>query len=67
MCVACRKRQTIDWDDADLHGCHATAVRKFYVEGIGIGLDVVTQAVDIEQMAVSSCVDYWVWRGCIIE
>ena len=46
--MACGKRQAIDWNDAGLRGCHATAVGELYVDGIGIGLDVAAQDVGIE-------------------
>ena len=75
--MACGKRQASDWNDASLCGCHATAVGELYVDGIGIGLDVVARDVGLEKMAVASCVGYCmlnrgkVWQGgpqnCIIE
>ena len=49
MCVVCGKRQAIDWNDSGLRGCHATAVGKLYMDGIGIGLDVVAQAIGLEK------------------
>ena len=58
--MACGKRQDIDWDDAGLRGCHVTSVGKLYVDGIGIGLDVVARAFGIEKNSVLSCVGYFV-------
>ena len=49
MCVACSKRQASDWDDAGVRGGHATAVGELYVDGIGIGVDVVARAVGLEK------------------
>ena len=46
--MECSKRQASDWNDASLSGCHATAVGELYVNGIGIGMDVVAQAVGLE-------------------
>ena len=47
MFVVCSKRQAIDWNDAGLRGFHRNDVRELYVDGIGIGLDVVERAVGI--------------------
>ena len=47
--MARSKRQASDWSDASLRGCHATAVGELYVNGISIGMDVVTQAVGLEK------------------
>ena len=45
--MACSNRQAIDWNDAGLHGCHATTVGEMYMDGIGIGLDVVARSVGL--------------------
>ena len=45
--MVCGKRQAIDWNDAGLRGFHRNDVRELYVDGIGIGLDVVERAVGI--------------------
>ena len=58
MCVACGKRQAIDCNDAGLCGCHATAVGKLNVDGIGIGSDVVARAVGLGKNSVAS------YAGC---
>ena len=49
MCTACSKRHAIDWNDASLRGYHVTDVGELYVDGIGIGLNVVPRAVYIEK------------------
>ena len=46
--MECSKRQASDWNDASLSGCHATAVGELYMNGIGIGMDVVANSVGIE-------------------
>ena len=45
MCVACSKSKASDWNDAGVRGGHATAVGELYVDGIGIGMDVVARDV----------------------
>ena len=75
--MAYSKRQASDWNYVSLRGCHATAVGELYVDGIGIGMNVVARAAGLEKMAVISCVGYFmltrgkVWRGgpqnCIIK
>ena len=67
--MAFGKRHSIDWNDAGLRVCHATAVGELCMDGIGIGLDIVARAVGILKMAVASFVGYCmlnrgkVWRG----
>ena len=47
--MACSKRQASEWNDAGLRGCHATVVGELYVNGIGIGMDVVARTVGLEK------------------
>ena len=56
--MACKKRQASDCNDAGVCGGHATAVRELYIDGIGVGLDVVARTISLGKMTVASCVGY---------
>ena len=51
------RRQASDWNDAGLRGCHATDVSELYVDGIGIGIDAVAQAVGIGKWPLHPVLD----------
>ena len=68
MCVECRKSQAGNWNDAVVCGGCVIAVGDLYVDGIGIGMDIVALDVGLENMAFASCVGYcMVTRGKVCQ